>query len=143
MNFPFYIAGRYLFSKKSHHAINIISAISVCGVAVATMALVCTMSVFNGFEDLVASFFTEFDPQLKVTSVKGKTMAADDPKLLDLKKNPAIAVYTETLEDKALVAYGDRQLMVTVKGVEDNFDRQTDIRNILYGDGDFVLHADV
>lgn len=143
MNFPFYIAGRYLFSKKSHHAINIISAISVCGVAVATMALVCTMSVFNGFEDLVASFFTEFDPQLKVTSVKGKTMAADDPKLLALKKNPAIAVYTETLEDKALVAYGDRQLMVTVKGVEDNFDRQTDIRNILYGDGDFVLHADV
>ena len=54
MNFPFYIARRYLFSKKSHHAINIISAISVCGVALATMALVCTMSVFNGFQDLVA-----------------------------------------------------------------------------------------
>ena len=58
MNFPFYIARRYLFSKKSHHTINIISGISVCGVALATMALICTMSVFNGFQDMVASLFT-------------------------------------------------------------------------------------
>ena len=67
MNFPFFIARRYLFSKKSTNAINIISGISVIGVAVATMALVVTLSVFNGFHDLVASFFTTFDPQLKVT----------------------------------------------------------------------------
>ena len=66
MNFPFYIARRYLFSKKSTHAINAISAISVVGVAVATMALVVTLSVFNGFHDLVASLFTSFDPELKV-----------------------------------------------------------------------------
>ena len=79
MNFPFYIARRYLFSKKSHHTINIISAISVCGVAVATLAMVCTMSVFNGFQDLVASFFTDIDPELKVTPAKGKTIAADAP----------------------------------------------------------------
>ena len=96
MNFPFYIARRYLFSKKSHHAINIISAISVCGVALATMALVCTMSVFNGFQDLVASFFTAIDPQLKVTPSQGKTMAADDPKLRALKAYPGIKIYTET-----------------------------------------------
>ena len=102
MNFPFYIARRYLFSKKSHHAINIISAISVCGVALATMALVCTMSVFNGFQDLVASFFTAIDPQLKVTPSQGKTMAADDPKLTALKAYPRIKIYTETLEDHAL-----------------------------------------
>ena len=79
MNFPFFIAKRYLFSKKSTNAINIISAISVIGVAVATMALVVTLSVFNGFHDMVASFFTSFDPQLKVTPVMGKTVAADDP----------------------------------------------------------------
>ena len=79
MNFPFFVARRYLFSKKSTHAINIISAISVVGVAVATMALVVTLSVFNGFHDLVATFFTSFDPQLKVEPVKGKTVAADDP----------------------------------------------------------------
>ena len=73
MNFPFYIARRYLFSKKSTNAINIISGISVLGVAVATMALVVTLSVFNGFSDLVASFFTDFDPQLKIVPVEGKT----------------------------------------------------------------------
>ena len=67
MNLPLYIARRYLFSKKSHHAINIISGISVCGVALATLAMVCTLSVFNGFQDLVASFFTAFDPELKIT----------------------------------------------------------------------------
>ncbi|MCD8318841.1 MAG: ABC transporter permease, partial [Paraprevotella sp.] len=88
MNFPFYIARRYLFSKKSHHAINIISAISVCGVALATMALVCTLSGFNGFRDLVASFFTAIDPQLKVAPVQGKTVAADDPVMTRLKAYP-------------------------------------------------------
>ena len=77
----FFIARRYLFSKKSTNAINVISGISVVGVAVATMALVVTLSVFNGFHDLVASFLTSFDPQLKVTPVKGKAVAADDPKL--------------------------------------------------------------
>ena len=77
MNFPFYIARRYIFSKKSTNAINIISGISVLGVAVATMAMVVTLSVFNGFSDLVASFFTAFDPQLKIVPVEGKTVAAD------------------------------------------------------------------
>ena len=81
MNFPFYVAKRYLFSKKSTNVINIISGISVVGVAVATMALVVTLSVFNGFHDLVATLFTSFDPQLKITPVEGKTMPADDPVL--------------------------------------------------------------
>ena len=105
MNFPFYIARRYLFSKKSHNAINIISAISVCGVAIATMALVCTMSVFNGFQDLVASFFTTIDPELKVSPVTGKTIDTKHPLLLDLKEYPDISVYTETLEENALVVF--------------------------------------
>lgn len=141
MNFPFFIARRYLFSKKSTHAINVISAISVVGVAVATMALVVTLSVFNGFHDMVASFFTAFDPQLKVTPVMGKTAPADDPILTQIKQLPQIDVATETVEDQALVIYHGRQAMVTVKGVEDNFDQLTHIKEILVGDGDFELHA--
>ena len=141
MNFPFYIARRYLFSKKSTHAINVISGISMVGVAVATMALVVTLSVFNGFHDLVASFLTSFDPQLKVTPVKGKTVAADDPKLTAIRQLPQVDVATECLEDQALVVYNGRQAMVTVKGVDDNFDELTHIDEILIGDGEFELHA--
>ena len=141
MNFPFYIARRYLFSKKSTHAINIISGISVIGVAVATMALVVTLSVFNGFHDLVASFFTQMDPQLKVIPVKGKTAPANDPILTKIRKLPEVEVATECLEDQALAVYVDRQMMVKIKGVEDNFDKLTHIREILEGDGTFDLHA--
>ncbi len=141
MNFPFYIARRYLFSKKSTHAINVISAISAVGVGVATMALVVTLSVFNGFHDMVASFFTSFDPQLKITPVEGKTAPADDPILTRIKKLNEIEVATETLEDQALAVYGERQAMVMIKGVEDNFDSLTHIKSILVGEGDFELHA--
>lgn len=140
-NFPFYIARRYLFSKKSTNVINIISAISVTGVAVTTMALVIVMSVFNGFHDLVASFFTSFDPQISVVPAKGKAVAADDPQLTQMKKLPEVQVSTECVEDLALAMYGDKQAMVTVKGVENNFDSLTNIRDILYGDGDFTLQA--
>ena len=141
MNFPFYIARRYLFSKKSTHAINVISGISMVGVAVATMALVVTLSVFNGFHDLVASFFTQMDPQLKVTPVKGKTASADDPLLMKVRQLPEVEVATECLEDQAMAVYGDRQMMVKVKGVEDNFNQLTHISEILEGNGEFELHA--
>ena len=141
MNFPFYIARRYLLSKKSTHAINVISGISVVGVAVATMALVVTLSVFNGFHDLVASFFTQMDPQLKVTPVKGKTAPVDDPILTEIRQLPDVEVATECLEEQALAVYGDRQMMVKIKGVEDNFNQLTHIQEILEGDGDFELHA--
>ena len=141
MNFPFYIARRYLFSKKSTHAINVISLISVLGVAVATMALEVVLSGFNGFSDLVASFFTNFDPQLKIEATKGKAMPADDPLLVKVKHLPGVEVATECVQDQALAVYHDKQAMVTVKGVEDNFDSLTHISNILYGDGDFTLHV--
>lgn len=141
MNFPFYIARRYLFSKKSTHAINIISAISVVGVAVATMALVVTLSVFNGFSDMVATFFTNFDPQLKIVPVKGKTMPADDPLLEQVRQLPDVAVATNSLEDMALAVYQNRQAMVTIKGVDDNFAELSNINGILIGDGEFWLRA--
>lgn len=141
LNFEFFIARRYLFSKKSTHAINVISAISAVGVAVATMALVVTLSVFNGFHDLVASFFTTFDPQLKVSPISGKTIAADDPTLQQICRLPEVEVATETVEDMALAAYNGRQAMVRIKGVQDNFDSLTHIREILVGDGEYGLHA--
>lgn len=141
MNFPFFIARRYLFSKKSTHAINIISGISVVGVAVATMALVVTLSVFNGFHDLVASFFTSFDPQLKVVPARGKTVAADDPVLTQIRQLPQVEVATECVEDMALAIYRGRQAMVNIKGVDDNFAQLTHINEILLGEGTFELHA--
>ncbi len=141
MNFPFFIARRYLFSKKSTHVINVISSISVIGVAVATMALVIVLSVFNGFHDLVASLFTSFDPQLKVVPVEGKTAPSDDPILTQIRLLPEVDVATETVEDQALAIYQGKQAMVKIKGVEDNFSELSHITDILYGDGTYSLHA--
>ena len=141
MNFPFFIARRYVFSKKSTNAINVISAISVVGVAVGTMALVIVLSVFNGFHDLVASFFTNFDPQIELVPTQGKTASADDPLLDQIRKMPQVNVSTDVLEDQGLAVYGDRQQMVTVMGVDDNFTQLTNISDILYGDGEFTLQA--
>ena len=141
MNFPFYIARRYLFSKKSTHAINILSGISGVGVAVATMALVVTLSVFNGFHDLVATFFTSFDPQLEVVPVVGKTAPADDPALAKIKTLPEVEVASECVKDQALAIYKGRQTMITLMGVDDNFERMSRIDEILYGNENFSLHA--
>lgn len=140
MNFPFYIAKRYLFSKKSHNAINIISGISVCGVALATLALVCTLSVFNGFHDLIASFFTHFDPDLKVEATKGKTFVPDSAFVASIEDVPGVEVVSMTLEDDAMAKYKDQQAMVTIKGVDDNFQTLTHIEEVLYGNPEFKLY---
>lgn len=113
----------------------------MAGVAVATMALVIVLSVFNGFHDLVASFLTNFDPQLKVVPAMGKTAPADDPLLAKMKHLPQVEVATECVEDQALALYNGQQAMVVVKGVDDNFDSLTHIDDILYGDGKFSLRA--
>ena len=141
MNFPLFVARRYLFSKKSTNAINVISIISVIGVAVATMALVIVLSVFNGFHDLVASFLTNFDPQLEVVPTEGKSANANDPLLKKVKQLHQVDVATENVEDMAMAMYGDKLTMVTIKGVDDNFDKLTHIKEILYGDGEYELHA--
>ena len=141
MNFPFYISRRYLFSKKSTNAVNLISIVSLLGVAVATMALIVTLSVFNGFHDLVATLFTSFDPQIQITPTKGKAFSADNEKLQQVKMITAVEIATEVVEEKALAMYKGKQAMVTVMGVEDNFNKLTNINDILYGDGDFSLHA--
>ena len=124
MNFPFYIARRYLFSKKSTHAINVISFISVLGVSVATMALVVVLSGFNGFSDLVASFFTNFDPQLKIEAAKGKAMSVKDPSLLKVKRLPIVEVATECVEDQAGVVWQD-YLQIYAPQREGQYDAST------------------
>lgn len=146
MNYRLFIAWRYLFSRKSHNAINIISGISACGVAIATIAMVCTLSVFNGFRGLVADLFTDFDPQLKVVPAEGHTVKADDPALEALRHRTDVAVVTGCLEDKALVMSNGKQVVISIKGVDDNFLRQTNLRKLLYPEtdaSDLVLHADV
>ena len=143
MNLSFYIAKRYLFSKKSHNAINVISGVSVCGVALATLALVCTLSVFNGFQDLVATFFTAFDPELKITATSGKVFDNQDVRIQKLRESPEIEVFSESLEDNAMVQYNGKQAMVVIKGVEDNFSQLTAIDSILYGRGEMVLYDEI
>lgn len=143
MNLPFFIARRYLFTKKSHSAINIISLISVIGVTLATTALVCVLSVFNGFHDLVASLFTAFDPQLELVPAKGTTFSANDPIIKKIKDFKDVKLTCGTIQNKALARYDGRQAMVTLKGVDDNYGKCTNIEKILYGQKKFILHADM
>ena len=142
MRFPFYIARRYLFSKKKTNIINLISIISVSGAAVATMALIIVLSVFNGFSDMVASLLTNFDPELKIVATEGKSVAADDPILTEIRNMDEVDIATECYEDQALAIYGDRQATVMVKGVEDNFNKLCSVDDILYGSGQCpILHG--
>lgn len=143
MNVPVFIARRYLLSKKSHNAINIISGISVCGVALATLALVCTLSVFNGFQEVVATFFTAFDPQLKISATTGKVFDVRDSRIQEVRNLPEVAVFSQVLEDNAMIQYKDRQMMGTIKGVEENYEELTPIDSIFFGRGNPTLHDDV
>lgn len=143
MNLSFYIAKRYLFAKKSHNTINVISGVSVCGVALATLALICTLSVFNGFQDLVATLFTAFDPQLKITATSDKVFNAQEPRIQALRQWPEVDVFSESLEDYAMVQYKGKQVMVTLKGIQDNFNQLTAIDSILYGRGEMILRDEI
>ena len=143
MNLALYIARRYLFSKKSHNAINVISAIAVCGVALATLALVCTLSVFNGFHDLISSFFTHFDPQLKVEAARGKTFVQDSAMMASIQQIEGVEVVSMTLEDNAMAKYQEQQAMVAIKGVDDNFQALTGVEEILYGNPELKLYDEV
>ena len=145
MNYKLFIAWRYLFSRKSHHAINIISGISACGVAIATLAMVCTLSVFNGFQSLVADLFTDFDPELKITLTESRTFSANDAALKALRNRNDVAAITNCLEDKALVLGNEKQVVVTIKGMDENFAQQMNLSRLLYPEmpDDVVLSADV
>jgi lipoprotein-releasing system permease protein len=137
----FYIAKRYLFAKKSRNAINVISAVSVTGVAVGTMALIIVLSVFNGLELLVRSIFNTFDPDLKITAAEGKTFIPDTAGLNLLSNVNGISCYSLTIEENALLKYGDRQYIATIKGVDNNYTAVTNIDSAMW-DGDFMLRSD-
>lgn len=142
MSLSLKIAYRYLFSKKSHNAINLISMVSVCGIMVATIAMVCALSVFNGFSGLVSDMFSTFDPQLKVTAAHGRTFDFEDSRIQALASRPDIAVIVQSLQYQALVRYQDKQAPANVKGVSDNFGELTQIDSILI-DGQFILQDEM
>ena len=138
---PLFMALRYLFSRKRVGAINIISGISVAGVAFGTAALLCTLSVFNGFHDLIGGLYTAFDPEIEVVPAKGKLAAADDPVLARIEAHPQVKAASACLEDNALILFRGRPMVINLKGVDDRFDSVTNIRSILYGTGTYRLHA--
>lgn len=121
MNFPFYIAKRYLFAKKSHNAINLISFISLAGVTIGTMALIIVLSVFNGFDNLIQTLYNSFDPDLRITLNEGKSFEPDSVILQKLKNTEGIAAWSEVIEENALIKYGDKQYIATIKGVDKNY----------------------
>lgn len=143
MNFPFFIARRYLFAKKSHNVINVISAISVAGIMLASFALICTLSVFNGFHDLVESLFRDFDPEIKVVASGHKFFSTDDERIRRIRDLDYTAVCTFTLEEQAMISYKSKQQIAMIKGVEDNYHDLVGIGHLLKGNGIFMLHDDV
>jgi len=138
MNFSLYIAKRYLFSRKSRNAINIISAISILGVATGTAALIIVLSVFNGFDGLLKKLYSSFDPDIKITSEKSKTFVPDTQYLKDLESLYFVDAYSLTIEENALLEYDDQQIIASMKGVDSNFSYVTGLDTMLI-DGEFTL----
>lgn len=139
MNLSFYIAKRYLFSKKSHQVINKITGVAIAGVALATAAMICALSVFNGFQSVVTEQFTALDPDLRITAAKGKSLDTDDGQITKVCGLPEIETVSFCVEDKAMLEYKGRQAMVIVKGIDDSFTKLTDFTGSLYGNGSFML----
>ena len=138
MKLSLYIAKRYLFAKKSRNAINIISAVSVAGVAVGTMALIIILSVFNGLEKMVSGIFNTFDPDIKITASEGKTFIPDSSRLKLLAKVNGLCCYSLTIEDNALLKYGSREYIATIKGIDDNYTMVSSIDSSMW-EGNFML----
>jgi lipoprotein-releasing system permease protein len=140
LNLPYYIASRYLVARKSHNAINIISAISVMGVMVGTMALIVILSVFNGFDNLVKSLINSFNPDLKITLVEGKSFIPDEETISKLRAVPGVLDISFVMEDKALVRYEEQQTIAIVKGVSDNYAAITGLDSMMV-DGNYDISA--
>ena len=141
VNVPLFIARRYLVTKKSHNVINLISFISVVGVGIGTMALIVLLSVFNGFDQLVHSLFNSFNPDLKITAQTGKTFTSDTLLLNKIKNIPEIEALAEVVEDNALLKYGKKQYIATIKGVSKDFISVSGLDTMVV-DGEFVLSRD-
>ncbi len=136
MNLPFFIAKRYLLSKRKQNFINIISVLSLVSVAFCTAALIIVLSVFNGLEDLLRSINHSFDPEIKIEATEGKSFVVDEPLLQSIKNVAGVEVITEVIEDYAYARYRDANQVVILKGVSDNFIDQNRIppQNIVAGE---------
>jgi lipoprotein-releasing system permease protein len=141
MNLPFFIARRYFFSKKSQRVINIISWISAIGVTIGTAALIIVLSVFNGFEDLILRLYNSFDPDLRIELVTGKSFDTNKISVDQLRKVAGVKYLTEVVEESALAKYRNKQYIVKLKGVSDDFERMTGIDSMIV-DGTFRLKKD-
>ena len=139
MKTAFYIAKRYLFSKKSTNAINIISGISMLGVFVGSAALIVILSAFNGLENLVISLSNTLNPDLVIEPAQGKTFDPNNKTLENLSKNPKVAVYSEVLQEKALLKYDKNQFIGEIKGVSSSFIKNKELKKTLL-QGDFILN---
>jgi lipoprotein-releasing system permease protein len=138
MNVPFFIAKRYLISKKSHNAINIISGISVGGICIGTMALIIVLSGFNGLSSLVQSLYNSFDPDIEITIKRGKTFEIDRPEIQKIKQIPGVIYFTEVMQGNALLKYNDKQSIAIIKGVSTDFKKMSGF-DTLVRDGDFNI----
>lgn len=127
MNLSAFVARRYLFSKKSHNIINVISGISLVGVAVCTMALIIVLSVFNGFDDLIKSMFSNFDPDIKITPAQGKVLDPADPNLQKVSQLSCVDIVCETLEENVLLEYDKHMNPGIIKGVSEQYNKLTGI----------------
>jgi len=138
LNLPLFIAKRYLISKKSHNAINIISGISVAGIAFGTMALVIVLSGFNGLTDLVQSLYNSFDADIEITAKQGKTFDPNTTSFQTILKSENLAYYSEVMEGNALLKYDDKQSIATIKGVSTDFQKMSRF-DTLVREGDFNI----
>ena len=138
MNLSAFVARRYLFSKKSHNIINIISAISLVGVMVCTMALIIVLSVFNGFDSLIKSMFSNFDPDIKITPAQGKVFDPQTDTLKRISQLSYVDCVCETLEENVLLEYDKHMQPATLKGVSEQYSRLTGIDTTIIS-GEFVL----
>lgn len=137
MNLALFIARRYLFSKSNRNAVNIITGISVVAISVVSMAMVMVLSGFNGMESLINSFFHKFDPDVKIQSADAKFFQWNDALETSLNEQEDIAVYTRVLEEKALMKSEDKHMIASLKGVDSNFVRVSDLEDHIF-DGRFI-----
>ncbi len=140
MNTSVYIAKRYLFSGKKMHAINIISGISMLGVLIGSAALIIILSVFNGFETVILSLYSNFTPEIKIETRLGKTFDPNTPYFKSLKGDSRMFSFTEVLQEKALIKYGDKPFLGTVKGVSDDFLKNKQLDSTVQN-GSFTLKS--
>jgi lipoprotein-releasing system permease protein len=138
INLPLYIAKRYLLAKKSHNLINVITAVSVTGVAVGAFALIVVLSVFNGFEVVISQMVNAVAPDLLVLPSKGKTVESIDFPFEAVAKMKGVKAYTEIIEEDALFRYGEKQHIGRIKGVGESYQQQG-LMTAAMVEGDFIL----